>query len=149
MFHPELPRDARTILKTQGEIKTKKMEGGEYYHFGLAAGLMSKLKSLKLPANLTTIKLQFSIDGLPLFRSSRTQFWPILAAINADYSRSPFLVGLFCGFTKPKSVFEFLGPFIEDLSGILKNGICYKGQQIMAEVCSLYVMPQHEPLLKI
>lgn len=136
VFHPELPRDARTILKTQGEIKTKKMEGGEYYHFGLATGLMSKLNSLKLPASLTTIKLQFSIDGLPLFRSSRTQFWPILATINADYSKSPFLVGLFCGFTKPKSVFEFLGPFIEDLSCILKNGICYNGQQIMAEVCS-------------
>ena len=84
VFHPELPRDARTILKTQGEIKTEKMEGGEYYHFGLATGLMSKLKSLKLPANLTTIKLQFSIDGLPLFRSSRTQFWPILATINVD-----------------------------------------------------------------
>lgn len=88
------------------------MEGGEYYHFGRATGLMSKQKSLILPANLMTIKLQFSIDGLPLFQSSRTQFWPILATINVDYRKSPFLVGLFCGF---KRVFEFLGHLLRTL----------------------------------
>lgn len=37
---------------------------------------------------------------------------------------------------KPKCVFEFLGPFIEDLKAILKNGIVFNGQQIVAEVCS-------------
>lgn len=100
------------------------MEGGEYYHFGLANGLMSRLKSLTLPANLNTLKLQFNIDGLPLFRSSRLQFWPILAMVNVDYT---FLVGLFCGLSKPKSASEFLGPFIKDLNDILKRGIIYLG----------------------
>ena len=131
VFHPEFQRDAQTILKTQGEIKTKKMEGWGILPLWPSHRIDVKTY-LKLPASLTAVKLQFSIDGLPLFRSSRTQFWPILATINADYSRSPFLVGLLSDFTKPKSVFEFLGPFIEDLSGILKNG---NGQQIMAEVC--------------
>lgn len=121
VFHPELPRDARTILRTQSEIKTKKMEGGEYYHFGIVTGLMSRLKSLKQPANLTTIKLQFSVDALPLFKSSRTQFWPILATVNVDCRKLPLLFGLFCGNMKPKCVFEFLGPFIEDLMAILKK----------------------------
>ena len=112
------------------------MEGGEYYHFGIANGLMSRLKSLTLPANLNTLKLQFNIDGLPLFRSSRLQFWPILAMVNVDYTRSPFLVGLFSGLSKPKSPSEFLGPFIEDLKDILQRGIIYNGRQLMAKVCS-------------
>lgn len=131
-----MPKDARTVLRTQGQIITKKMEGGEYYHFGLTNGLMSRLKSLTLPANLNTLKLQFNIDGLPLFRSSRLQFWPILAMVDVDYTRSPFLVGLFCGLSKPKSASEFLGPFIEDLKAILEWGLIYNGQQLMAKVCS-------------
>ena len=85
---------------------------------------------------MITIKLQCDIDRLPLFRSSRLQFWPILAILNVDYNKSPFLVGIYCGLNKPKSVFEFLGPFIEDLSDILKNGFIYNGQQMMATVCS-------------
>ncbi len=108
VFHPKLPKDARTVLKSQVDVPTTKMDGGEYYHFGLAKGLLSRLKCLTLPTDLHTLKLQFNIDGLPLFRSSKVQFWPILALVNCDYSKSPFIVGLFCGISKPKSVFEYL-----------------------------------------
>lgn len=67
MFHPELPKDAQTSLKMQGQI-TMKTEGGEYYNFGLAKGLISLLKSLILPVNLNILKLQFNIGGLPLLQ---------------------------------------------------------------------------------
>ena len=136
VFHPKLPKDARTVLRTKCEVPTKKMEGGEYYHFGLATGLMSRLKSLTLLAN--TVWMQFNVDGLPLFKSSRLQFWPILATVNVDHTRSPFLVGLFCGHSKPKSLSEFLGPFIADLRDILEKGILHNGQQILVKV-SLFV----------
>ncbi len=117
-------------------MPTTKMEGGEYYHFGLAKGLLSRLKCLTLPTDLHTLKLQFNIDGLPLFRSSKVQFWPILALVNCDYSKSPFIVGLFCGISKPKSVFEYLNPFIKDLTDLLANGIIYCGRKFQVIVSS-------------
>lgn len=112
------------------------MEGGEYYHFGLAKGLLSRLKCLTLPADLYTLKLQFNIDGLPLFKSSKVQFWPILALVNCDYTRSPFIVGLFCGISKPKSVFEYLSTFVEDLEHLLTNGIVYGSKKLKVIVSS-------------
>ncbi|KAL3997086.1 hypothetical protein ACER0C_009742 [Sarotherodon galilaeus] len=110
VFHPDLPKDARTVLRTQGQIRTMKMDGGDYHHFGL---LLESLKELTL---------QFNIDGLPLFKSSKLQFWPILAIANVDYTKSPFLVGL----GKPKSVVDH----------ILKYGIIYNSCQITVKVCS-------------
>lgn len=146
-FHPELPTDARTVLKTQTHVSTIKMEGREYYHFGLAKGIVSRLKSLILSEQLQTVKLQFNLDGLPLFKSCTLQFWPILAIVNCDYAKHPFLVGLYCGMKKPKCIFEFLKPFIDDLAVVLLHGIVYNGRNILYAL--LCVMPLPEPLLKI
>jgi len=42
------------------------------------------------------LKLQFNVDGLPLFKSSATEFWPILCLVqNSD--THPFVVRLYCG----------------------------------------------------
>lgn len=111
------------MLRSQVDVPTTKMEGGKYYHFVLAKGLLFRLKCLTLPASLCTLKLQFNIDGLPLFKSSKVQFWLILALVNCDYNNEAFIVGLFCGISKPKSVFEYLRTFIIDLTQLLANGI--------------------------
>lgn len=100
VFRPKLPKDSQTVLRMQGEIPTRKMEGEEYHHFGLATGLLPSRKSLTLPVN--TVWMQFNVDGLPLFKSSRLQLWSILATVNVDHTGSPFPVGLFCGNSKPK-----------------------------------------------
>lgn len=110
------------------------MAGGENYHFGLPKGLLSHLKGLTLPANLHSLKLQFSIDGLPLFRSSKLQFWSIRALVSSDYSKSPFIVGLFCGINKPKSVIKYLSTSVKDLKHLLTNGIIYKGRKFQVLV---------------
>ena len=86
--------------------------------------------------NLTTLTLQFNIDGLPLFKSSRLQFWPILAILKCDYPKSPFIVGIFCGLSKPKCVVEYLKQFVRDLKNVLANGIIHKGKLLNVEVSS-------------
>ena len=127
-FHPTLPKDGRTLLGTQKHVPTTKIEGGEYYHFGIVKGVLSRLACLSLPATLTTFNLQFNIDGLPLFKSSKLQFWPILGCLKCDYSKSPFVVGIFCGLCKPKSVSEYLEQFVKDLQNVVSNGISYNGK---------------------
>ncbi|KAL6472618.1 hypothetical protein MHYP_G00188060 [Metynnis hypsauchen] len=128
VFHPKLPCDGRTLLGTPAKVPTRKMGNGQYYHFGLEQGLLSRLKCLVFPADVIKLKLQFNIDGLPLFKSSRLQFWPILGLLDCDYTRTPFVVGIYCGAGKPGSIFEFLKEFTKDLTHVLTNGIVYCGR---------------------
>ncbi|XP_065664679.1 uncharacterized protein LOC136086313 [Hydra vulgaris] len=88
--------------------------------------------------------MQVNIDGLPLFRSSNGQLWPILGLIeyhqnNIQKNKSPFIIGLFYGKSKPSNCNEFLKKFVEEskaplLSGIVICGKLYKFS-ISAVIC--------------
>lgn len=80
--------------------------------------------------------MQFNIDGIPLFKSSRTQFWPILATVDCDKTRSPFIIGLFCGNSKLSSVWEYLRDFIAELKVVLHEGIVKNGTRFKVAVSS-------------
>lgn len=61
-----------------------------------------KLKhGVKKPLVDNIIQLDFNIDGLPLFKSSSTEIWPILLRSDVLIDDSPCMVGLFCGSGKP------------------------------------------------
>lgn len=62
---------------------------------------------------MVDINLQFNIDGIPIFKSSSTVLWPILAKFG-DFK--PFLVALYCGSSKPTSLQEYLQDFIMEFS---------------------------------
>ncbi|KAL0153062.1 hypothetical protein M9458_051661, partial [Cirrhinus mrigala] len=49
------------------------------------------------------VELCFNVDGVPLFKSSKMCFWPILGQIQ---NSQPFIVALFYGSSKPDSVEE-------------------------------------------
>lgn len=127
-YHDFLPLDARTLLKTPRNYEIKELIkcNGHYYHFGIASGL---LKFLQCTCDLTTLTkelvLQFNIDGLPLFKSSSTEFWTILGLVKSGRA-TPFIIGVFCGKHKPKDVSEFLNDFIQELQLLLSNGLEYK-----------------------
>ncbi|KAG0438813.1 hypothetical protein HPB47_016858 [Ixodes persulcatus] len=67
--------------------------------------------------------LNFNVDGLPLGKSSRNQFWPILCEVRNVQNVAPFLVGLFYGQSKPPDVNEFLHDFVQELSELLQEGV--------------------------
>jgi len=80
-----LPKDSRTILQTQA-LDTSNfhiVEPGNYYHFGLANAIQQHFPS-SLQNNTSVIKIVAGIDGLPLFKSSAEEFWPILAYIRPN-----------------------------------------------------------------
>ncbi|KAL2087968.1 hypothetical protein ACEWY4_016796 [Coilia grayii] len=135
-YHPELPRDARTLLGTTRKTNVEALGGGQYHHFGLVKGILSRLNSIHLPSSIQTIRLKFNIDGLPIFKSSKVQFWPILAMVDCDYTKTPFIVGLFCGTGKPSNVHEYLKAFMEDLRQMLSNGVTFRGKSLKVMVCS-------------
>lgn len=69
------------------------------------------------------MSIQLNIDGLPLFKSSSTQFWPILGKLFIPYQSKPFVIGLFLGKQKPENVNEFLQSFIEEMQHLQRTGI--------------------------
>lgn len=62
------------------------------------------------------------IDGLPLAKSSSSQFWPILPYVQ-PFKEYVFLVGLYHGFEKPVDSNDFLKDFIDEAEHLVKYGI--------------------------
>lgn len=61
------------------------------------------------------IILNINTDGLPLCKSSGSQFWPIMRSIEGiDIYASPFIIGVYHGMCKPNDANEFLTDFIND-----------------------------------
>jgi hypothetical protein len=112
--HPTLPTDPRTFLSTPRNIVTEPLGSGEMYYFGLKDKIVDIAKKgltqFQFPisqdsGNLLSISL--STDGLPLSRSSKTSFWPILGILDQAIIRKPFLIALYSGKAKPTDVSKF------------------------------------------
>lgn len=74
-----VPGDARTLLQTPKKVEVVKVAPGEYCHLGIENSILKNLnacpKTVKVPSIL---KIYVNVDGLPLSKSSGSQFWPIL-----------------------------------------------------------------------
>ena len=71
----------------------------------------------------TKLPITINIDGLPLHKSGRTSFWPILANIHTMPHLMPMIVAIFCGPKKPESLEQYLRPLVNELNGLIDNGI--------------------------
>ncbi|KAH8037425.1 hypothetical protein HPB51_009980 [Rhipicephalus microplus] len=105
-----LPSTARALLQTPKKcLEVLQLAGGKYHHFGLSAGLQRVLQDCaELPRIL---KLSFNIDGLPVSKSSRGQFWCILGRISNLEDKAPFIVGVFFGSSKPNNAYSIFHKF--------------------------------------
>lgn len=89
-----LPKDARTLLHTNKEtVHITISDPGQYWHNGLIKCLQNTLQGLNLNSLPNTISLNINIDGLPVYKSSRHQFWPILCNIFEVSHIPPFVIG--------------------------------------------------------
>ena len=126
----DLPKDARSLLRTPRSVAVVDNCGGQMVYFGIKRGI------LQCASEITTtfpdsccLQLNFNIDGLPIQNSSRLQFWPILCAIHGT-NIGPFTVAIYCGKQKPTSVDDYLEQFISEVFDLQENGvnidnICY------------------------
>lgn len=88
-----LPKDARTLLHTTSEnVQIVALGTGHYWHNSLKKQLIKVLECniVPLPA---TFSLNINIDGLPIYNSSRQQFWPILCNIFELPFLPPLVIG--------------------------------------------------------
>lgn len=127
---PDVPKDHRTLLSTPRDVPTVQMSDGQYVHFGLHAGLLRALDEwhrLNVVRMVQTVEVSFNIDGLPLFKSSGLQVWPILAQVHHPSNKHfdvVFPVGIYCGTSKPQCLQEYLDQFVQELAEVLSCGLC-------------------------
>lgn len=101
-----------------------KLANGEMVYFGLKKGLMKQIKT-GLNDDNSIISLKFNVDGIPVFRNSSLEFWPILVHSTMSFRNYPFVVGIFCGVGKPTPIEEFLNRFIDECLDVASKGIQY------------------------
>ena len=68
-------------------------------------------------------EIDFFVDGLPLYKSSRTQFWPILMGIHNLPNATVMTAAIFCGESKPLYAEEYLGQFVDKINELQRVGI--------------------------
>lgn len=116
-----LPSDARTILCTPVNVSLKNVEGGQYWHNGIAKPLKNILQNwMDIP---DMISININVDGLPIFKSSTNEFWPILCNIFENPRIRPFVIGIYFGKGKPKILNEFLEDFVNEMKILLEEGL--------------------------
>ena len=131
--HPELPRDGRTLLQSLRNVDVKKLGGGEFVYLGIEQGLNYFLKSLSEEILPSHLNMQVNVDGLPVFKSSSLQFWPILGLFTG-YRGRPFLIPIYAGRGKPKSLDEHLGDFVEEAIRLQNEGTVYNLQKFYISI---------------
>lgn len=131
-YHP-LPVDSRTLLNTHqcGDVQVMKDSlgcSGEYVYFGVETQVR-KYMSFAFRDIPDVLELWFNVDGLPLYKSSSQQFWPILCSVIKEGSLSkPFVVAIFCGGSKPFRADAYLRDLVDELKELGDKGIQFKGR---------------------
>jgi len=122
----KLPKDSRTLLGTfqNKNYPIRTVEPGIYYHFGIAKGIL-KHYDVNSYKDVDFIQVAVGFDGLPLSRSSKSQFWPILAYIRNSFSSKDkvFPIGVYHGYAKPKDSDDFILDFVNEAVNLSTNGL--------------------------
>lgn len=70
---------------------------GQYFHYGIEKSL--HLLNFSNFAS-SSIMLDIGIDGIPLYKRSKTQLWPIVASVSNYNEIKPFRIGAYIGTSK-------------------------------------------------
>lgn len=75
-----LPADARTLLRTPKTVEIKSRANGKVWYSGIKRNLHQLLRNVNQSISL---ELNINVDGVPLFKGSRHEFWPILCNVHS------------------------------------------------------------------
>lgn len=70
-----------------------------------------------------SVDIDFFIDGLSLYESSKFKMWPILGSFVNQPTIRPFAAGCYSGYGDPKDPNDLMEEFVEEVKMLQKNGI--------------------------
>ena len=110
-----VPLDRRTLCNSVRHVPVTQKCGGDYLYIGLKTGIE---KQFGLGHFTSRVILDFGVDGIPIYSSSKSELWPILARFG---SCDPFLVSCYYGKGKPNSPASFLEDLVDELGNLHLN----------------------------
>lgn len=121
LVFPNLPKSYKTLLGTPDNINIINFRnGGQFWYRGIKANLDRFILEEYLQTK-GKIEIDINTDGLPLFRSSKKKFWPILVHLVGTKNES-FVIALYFGKSDPSDVEEFLQDFVNETGNLINNG---------------------------
>ena len=94
------------------------------------------------------LNLQINIDGLPLFKSSAYQLWPILGILIQSKSKVPFVICMFGAKKKPDDLGEYLLDFVSEMDHLKSNGFIVDEKKYVVSVHSFICDAPARAMLK-
>lgn len=129
-----LPKDPRTLLSTPRTVEIVSLgKDQQYWHNGMKYCLENIFSGISEPI---TISLNFNMDGLPIFKSSKSEFWPILCNITEKPSIRPMVIGIYYGEAKASNLNGYLTLLVEELNFICNEGLDSNGHHITVNIRS-------------
>lgn len=124
-----LPHDLRTFLVSSAtKVSISKIgDDGEYWHNSLEKSIRKIFEGV---AESKTISININMDGLPLFKSSKMEFWPILFNITEMPEVKLKVIGIYCGNSKCPDLGAYLRSFVAEMKGVMNNGIIVNSHKI-------------------
>lgn len=130
----KIPRDVRAFLDTPRKCIIRKCGIGEFLYYGIEKAILENVKDTADFTN-NLIKIDVSIDGLPISKSTGRQLWPIQCRfINAQNSYHPFIVAIYHAMSKPSSVEDFLNEFVNEYCILRDEGFYVKDKHYVLRI---------------
>ena len=137
-----LPKGSRTLLKTNHKATSTTLFNGEYTYFGVR-NTIEKIVTTNYYIDRKN-NLMVNIDGLPLFKSSSLQLWPILIRFS---SFKPVPVALYCGYKKP-DMGEYLVALVDEMEKLLSEHLIVNGSNYELSIYTFTCDASARSLLK-
>ncbi|XP_039302861.1 uncharacterized protein LOC105207097 isoform X1 [Solenopsis invicta] len=130
-----LPRSCKTLIHTpRSPVDIKTLEPGQYVHFNIKKVILEIISHIPHSKIPNVLLLDFSTDGVSLYKASNVVLWPIhIRIINIPFS-TPALVGLYKGYKKPNNATAFFLPFISDIKKLLRHRLKFNEMVISIQL---------------
>jgi len=79
------------------------------------------------------IIIDINIDGLPLFKSSKAKFWPILSYLTMTKNAS-FIIAIYFEKTDPQDLDTYLGQYVNEVEDLLNNGYVFNNRRYSFQI---------------
>lgn len=127
---PSIPKSHKTLLGcAKSKIDIEDLGNGFFQWY---KGIKKNLDHILLEEYLNVnkkIMIDINIDGLPLHKSTKLKFWPILGHL-VGTDNKPFIIAIHFGEGDPPSLTDFLNVYVAEVllltqDGYERNGITY------------------------
>ena len=107
--------------------------GSDHVYLGLLNGINWILSENQAAIPDEKINLIVNVDGVPLYKSSGDQFWPILCRF---HKLPTFIIAIDYGNKKPSNVEDFVLDFFKKYWNLQNDGVEFQGVKLSIEIFS-------------